>query len=159
MRRQVEGEGDDLEMQRNYIHLFLTWVCGLAIVVIFIIAAFAFSFYINSDEVKVREDQCSNLMQSTDDNISIPTIASTLCLYTSIFPGERYQDRLPNPQINITVKTIQILWLGDCKVMTQKGEVYHASDDQICMAQPGDNLTVYQYRTRDNTVTDYLVVG
>ena len=63
---------------------------------------------------------------------------------------------LPNPQINITVKTIHFLWLGDCKVMTSTGEVYRSAEDRICMAQPGENLTVYQYRTRDNTITDLI---
>ena len=54
------------------------------------------------------------------------------------------------------VKTIHFLWLGDCKVVASTGEVYHSAEDRICMAQPGENLTVYQYRTRDNTITDLI---
>ena len=112
--------------------------------------------YLTSDEVKVRQNQCAALMQPVDDNVSVPTMASTLCDYNAIIPGERYPERLPNPQINIMVKTIHFLWLGDCKVMASTGEVYHSAEDQICMAQTGENLTVYQYRTRDNTITDLI---
>ncbi|MFA5716062.1 MAG: hypothetical protein WC998_09990 [Candidatus Paceibacterota bacterium] len=70
--------------------------------------------------------------------------------------GPQDPPRLPNPQINITVKTIHFFWFGDCKVMASTGEVYRSDEDQICMAQPGENLTVYQYRTRDNTITDLI---
>ena len=73
--------------------------------------------------------------------------------------GPQDSPRLPNPQINITVKTIHFLWLGDCKVMASTGEVYHSAEDRICMAQPGENLAVYQYRTRDNTITDLIQMG
>jgi hypothetical protein len=124
--------------------------------VVLIIAACALGLYFTSDEVAARENQCADLMLPADDNVSIPTMASTLCDYNLIIPGERYPERLPNPQINITVKTIHFLWLGDCKVMTSTGEVYHSAEDRICMAQPGENLTVYQYRTRDNTITDLI---
>ena len=104
-----------------------------------------------------RQNQCTALMQPVDNNTSVPTMGSTLCQYIVLLPGEQYPpERLPNPQINITVKTIHFLWLGDCKVMTSTGEVYHSAEDQICMAQPGENLTVYQYRTRDNTITDLI---
>ena len=128
----------------------------VGITIVIIIVACVMCLYLTSDEVKVRQNQCAALMQPVDDNVSVPTMASTLCDYNAIIPGERYPERLPNPQINIMVKTIHFLWLGDCKVMASTGEVYHSAEDQICMAQTGENLTVYQYRTRDNTITDLI---
>jgi len=133
--------------------------CALLFIIGVAILCYALSSYVASDEVVARENQCAALIQPIDDNTSVPTMGFTLCQYIALLPGEQYpHERLPNPQINITVKTIHFLWLGDCKVMTSTGEVYHSAEDQICMAQPGENLAVYQYRTRDNTITDLIQI-
>lgn len=101
-----------------------------------------------------RQNQCTDSLKNVSDNKTITLDGSIKCALSPF----AYQEspRLPNPQINITVKTIRFLWLGDCKVMTSTGEVYHSAEDRICMARPGENLTVYRYRTRDNTVTDLI---
>ena len=130
--------------------------CALLFIVGVAALCYAFSSYAASGEVIARENQCAALMQPVDDNVSVPTMRLALCQYIALLPGKRYHERLPNPQINITVKTIHFLWLGDCKVMASTGEVYHSAEDRICMARPGENLTVYQYRTRDNTITDLI---
>lgn len=133
-----------------------SWIVGLLIIAAVAIFCYAWSSYVTSDEVTARENQCTDLMQNISGNESISTVASATCVFGAIFPQEQYPPRLPNPQINITVKTIHFLWLGDCKVMALTGEVYYSAEDRICMAQPGENLTVYQYRTRDNTITDLI---
>jgi hypothetical protein len=143
-------------MPKFPIRAICAWIFVLFIVAAAAVFCYAWSSYATSDEVNARYNQCTALMQPVDDNVSVPTMTSTLCDYTAIIPGERYPERLPNPQINITVKTIHFFWFGDCKVMASTGEVYHSAEDQICMAQPGENLTVYQYRTRDNTITDLI---
>ena len=142
------------------IYKFGSFLTMIGIIVVLIIAAFAFGLYFTSDEVVAKQNQCAALMQPVDDNVSVSTMGSTLCQYIVLLPGEQYPpERLPNPQINITVKTIHFLWLGDCRVMASTGEVYHSAEDRICMAQPGENLAVYQYRTRDNTITDLIQMG
>jgi len=138
---------------------FYSLVAALFTIVAVVFFCLACLSYFTSDEVITRENQCTNFMQNISGNQSISTVASTTCAFGAIFPQEQYPPRLPNPQINVTVKTIHFLWLGDCKVMASTGEVYHSAEDQICMAQPGENLAVYQYRTRDNTVTDLIQMG
>ena len=101
-----------------------------------------------------RQNQCTDSLKNVSDNKTITLDGSIKCAFSPFAYQE--SSRLPNPQINITVKTIHFLWLGDCKVMASTGEVYHSAEDRICMAQPGENLTVYQYRARDNTITDLI---
>jgi hypothetical protein len=82
---------------------------------------------------------------------SIVSFGVTECML-----GTQYPEQLPDVRRNITVKTIQVLWLGDCKVLTSTGELLRARDDLICMSQPNDNLVVYQRRTIENDITDRI---
>ena len=134
--------------------MFMIFGAVVLLLMAIMIVTLFFPYLVDQQQSQYHSECISKYSNTTDPNISY-SIGLQSCMI-----GLQYPTRLPNPQINITVKTIRFLWLGDCKIMTQKGEIYRASDDQICMAaRPGDNLTVYQYRTRDNTITDYLVVG
>lgn len=76
--------------------------------------------------------------------------------FTECMIGTQYPEQLPDVKRSITVKTIQVLWFGDCKVLTSSGELLRARNDLICMAQPNDNLVVYQRRTIENEITDRI---
>ena len=142
-------------MPKPPIRAICAWIFVMFIVAGAAIFCYIFSSYSGSDEVVARQNQCTDSLKNVSDNKTITLDGSIKCAL-SPFVYQDPPERLPNPQINITVKTIHFLWLGDCKVMTSTGEVYHSAEDQICMAQPGENLAVYQYRTRDNTITDLI---
>lgn len=70
--------------------------------------------------------------------------------------GQQYPERLPDPERNITIKSIKPLWFGDCKVLLDNGEMLHSSDDKICMALPQEQLHVKQRRTIENEITSNI---
>jgi hypothetical protein len=70
--------------------------------------------------------------------------------------GNQYPERLPDPERDITIKSIKPLWFGDCKVLTDTDEILHSSNDRICMALPGDVVHVRQMRDIENEVTNII---
>jgi hypothetical protein len=136
-------------------HVFLTGALRLCAALIAILGAFAFTWLFFPALIDPQQAEYSHACLEKYGTINGSNFASPMGTLACTF-GPQDPPRLSNPQINITVKTIHFLWFGDCKVMTSTGEVYHSAEDQICMAQPRENLTVYQYRTRDNTITDLI---
>ena len=136
-------------------HFFLTGALMLCAALMAMLGAFAFIWLFCPALIDPQQAEYSHACLEKYGTINGSNFTSPIGTLMCTF-GPQDPPRLPNPQINITVKTIHFLWLGDCKVMASTGEVYHSAEDRICMAQPEENLTVYRYRTRDNAVTDLI---